>query len=144
VNTVVVAFLISLAVALLLTPLVREAAIRLGALDRALSSRKAHGRPESRFGCIAIVVVATFFWVAFANHRLLMTLFMVCLAGGLLGFLLYTFHPASIFMGDSGSLLVGFVLAATALETHEKSTTAGRSSCSSWRWGCRLATRCPP
>ena len=42
----------------------------------------------------------------------------------MLGFLRYNFHPASIFMGDSGSLFVGFILAATALQTHEKSTTA--------------------
>jgi UDP-GlcNAc:undecaprenyl-phosphate GlcNAc-1-phosphate transferase len=31
--------------------------------------------------------------------------------GALLGFLLYNFHPATIFMGDSGSLFVGFLLA---------------------------------
>ncbi|MFW6147006.1 MAG: glycosyl transferase [Thermodesulfobacteriota bacterium] len=31
--------------------------------------------------------------------------------GALLGFLIYNFHPASIFMGDSGSLLIGFLIA---------------------------------
>jgi len=31
--------------------------------------------------------------------------------GGLSGFLVYNFHPASIFMGDAGSLFIGFVLA---------------------------------
>jgi UDP-GlcNAc:undecaprenyl-phosphate GlcNAc-1-phosphate transferase len=31
--------------------------------------------------------------------------------GALLGFLIYNFHPASIFMGDAGSLFIGFVLA---------------------------------
>jgi UDP-GlcNAc:undecaprenyl-phosphate GlcNAc-1-phosphate transferase len=68
VNTVVVAFLISLAVALLLTPLVRHAAVRFGALDHALTSRKTHGQPTPRLGGIAIVVafyvplVALFFF----------------------------------------------------------------------------------
>lgn len=37
------------------------------------------------------------------------------LAGATLGFLRYNFNPASIFMGDSGSLLIGFVLGAISL-----------------------------
>jgi UDP-GlcNAc:undecaprenyl-phosphate GlcNAc-1-phosphate transferase len=41
------------------------------------------------------------------GHLLIIALFM----GALLGFLLYNFHPASVFMGDSGSLFVGFLLA---------------------------------
>ena len=41
------------------------------------------------------------------GQLLLIFLFM----GALLGFLLYNFHPASIFMGDSGSLFIGFFLA---------------------------------
>ena len=243
-QTVVVAFLISLTVALVLTPLVRGAAVRFGALDHALTSRKIHGKPIPRLGGVAIVaaffvpLLALFFfdtgvgrllwsqpqralalilgalaiaalgtfddlrgsgarikftvqvlvaalmwmagyrldtiaspfgtldlgllgfpltvlwivgvtnalnlidgldglatgvalaatgtilWVSLSNGRPLMALFMACLAGALLGFLRYNFNPASIFMGDSGSLFVGFVLAATALQTHEKSTTA--------------------
>lgn len=35
----------------------------------------------------------------------------VALAGALLGFLVYNFNPASIFLGDGGSLFIGFVLA---------------------------------
>jgi UDP-GlcNAc:undecaprenyl-phosphate GlcNAc-1-phosphate transferase len=34
-----------------------------------------------------------------------------CLAGSLLGFLVYNFHPAKIFMGDSGSMLIGLIMA---------------------------------
>ncbi len=37
------------------------------------------------------------------------------LGGAVLGFLVYNRHPATIFMGDCGSLLLGFVLSATAL-----------------------------
>lgn len=39
-----------------------------------------------------------------------LTLAAVPLAGCLLGFLIFNFHPASIFLGDSGSLLIGFLL----------------------------------
>ena len=35
--------------------------------------------------------------------------------GGLLGFLIYNFHPAKVFMGDTGSLAIGGVIAVFAL-----------------------------
>ncbi|AVX19847.1 UDP-GlcNAc:undecaprenyl-phosphate GlcNAc-1-phosphate transferase [Carboxydocella sporoproducens DSM 16521] len=38
------------------------------------------------------------------------------LAGAVLGFLFYNFHPARIFLGDTGSMLLGFTLAAITLE----------------------------
>lgn len=40
----------------------------------------------------------------------------VAISGALIGFLVYNFSPASIFMGDSGSLFLGFLLAAYSLE----------------------------
>jgi UDP-GlcNAc:undecaprenyl-phosphate GlcNAc-1-phosphate transferase len=40
-----------------------------------------------------------------------------------LGFLVYNFNPASIFMGDTGSMLLGFVLATTAIQKNHKSDT---------------------
>lgn len=39
-----------------------------------------------------------------------------CLVGGLLGFLRYNFYKASIFMGDTGSLLCGFIIAVLAIQ----------------------------
>ena len=44
--------------------------------------------------------------------------------GALLGFLVYNFEPASIFLGDSGSLVAGFLLAATAIAGWQKGATA--------------------
>jgi UDP-GlcNAc:undecaprenyl-phosphate GlcNAc-1-phosphate transferase len=46
------------------------------------------------------------------------------LVGAALGFLVYNFAPASIFLGDSGSLTIGFVLATTAIAGWQKGTTA--------------------
>ncbi|MDO5707641.1 MAG: MraY family glycosyltransferase [Andreesenia angusta] len=46
------------------------------------------------------------------------------LAGSALGFLPYNFNPASIFMGDTGALYLGFVLSAISIEGAVKSTTA--------------------
>jgi UDP-GlcNAc:undecaprenyl-phosphate GlcNAc-1-phosphate transferase len=46
------------------------------------------------------------------------------LVGAALGFLVFNFSPASIFLGDSGSLVAGFVLAATAITGWQKGATA--------------------
>ena len=43
--------------------------------------------------------------------------------GALIGFLVYNFHPAKIFMGDSGSLFIGFILATYALPVTTKAAT---------------------
>ena len=40
------------------------------------------------------------------------------LAGGLLGFLRYNYNPASVFLGDSGSMYIGFTLAVLSLCSH--------------------------
>lgn len=44
-------------------------------------------------------------------------------AGACLGFLLFNFYPARIFMGDSGSLLLGFLLAVMTMMSRTKSPT---------------------
>jgi UDP-GlcNAc:undecaprenyl-phosphate GlcNAc-1-phosphate transferase len=46
------------------------------------------------------------------------------LVGGAFGFLFFNFSPASIFLGDSGSLVIGFLLAATAITGWQKGATA--------------------
>ncbi len=50
------------------------------------------------------------------------TLLFIGLAGVCLGFLRYNFYPASIFLGDTGSLFLGFTIAALALSTNSKGT----------------------
>jgi UDP-GlcNAc:undecaprenyl-phosphate GlcNAc-1-phosphate transferase len=47
----------------------------------------------------------------------------VPLAGSLLGFLVYNFNPASIFLGDCGSLLIGFLLGCFGVIWSQKSAT---------------------
>jgi UDP-GlcNAc:undecaprenyl-phosphate GlcNAc-1-phosphate transferase len=46
------------------------------------------------------------------------------IVGAALGFLVFNFAPASIFLGDCGSLLLGFILAATAIAGWQKGATA--------------------
>ncbi len=45
------------------------------------------------------------------------TLFHFALAGALVGFLRYNYNPASIFLGDSGSMLIGFLVSTLPLAT---------------------------
>jgi UDP-GlcNAc:undecaprenyl-phosphate GlcNAc-1-phosphate transferase len=49
---------------------------------------------------------------------------MAALGGAVLGFLIFNFNPASIFMGDTGSMFLGFVLATVSIKTSTKSGTA--------------------
>jgi UDP-GlcNAc:undecaprenyl-phosphate GlcNAc-1-phosphate transferase len=49
---------------------------------------------------------------------------LAAVVGAALGFLVYNFAPASIFLGDCGSLLFGFILAATAIAGWQKGATA--------------------
>lgn len=52
--------------------------------------------------------VMVFFAVAsVASQKATLALFPACLLGGLAGFLCYNFHPAKVFMGDTGSLFLG-------------------------------------
>ena len=50
------------------------------------------------------------------------TLFHCALAGGILGFLRYNYHPASVFLGDSGSMYIGFVLSTLPLASHAQNS----------------------
>jgi UDP-GlcNAc:undecaprenyl-phosphate GlcNAc-1-phosphate transferase len=61
---------------------------------------------------IAAGFLSYFYWRGGSQTLLLASL---CLAGSLLGFLIYNFPPARIFMGDSGSQFLGFILAAMAV-----------------------------
>src|SRR4029078_11951638 len=57
------------------------------------------------------------------SHDPLVAAFTISLAGSILGFLRYNFSPATIFLGDRGSLLIGFMLGALALAGSQKTPT---------------------
>jgi UDP-GlcNAc:undecaprenyl-phosphate/decaprenyl-phosphate GlcNAc-1-phosphate transferase len=63
------------------------------------------------------------FVVTLLNGYSLVTVMTIALAGAILGFLRYNFNPATIFLGDSGSLFIGFLLSALALAGAQKSPT---------------------
>jgi len=63
------------------------------------------------------------FVVALLSGTSLVTVMTIALAGSILGFLRYNFNPATIFLGDSGSLFIGFLLSALALKGAQKAPT---------------------
>ena len=64
----------------------------------------------------AVISAAFFFGVAALNGQFLVAAFSAAVAGCALGFLRHNFHPAKIYMGDSGSLFFGFVLAVIGIK----------------------------
>jgi UDP-GlcNAc:undecaprenyl-phosphate GlcNAc-1-phosphate transferase len=75
-------------------------------------------------GGVAFFAIATNFVLAVSRGEVLLCLFMAALGGALIGFLIFNTHPASIFMGDTGSMFLGFVLATISIKTSAKSGTA--------------------
>ena len=75
-------------------------------------------------GGVALAAVGAMLVISVESSQFLMALFMASLGGALVGFLPYNFHPASVFLGDTGSLFLGFVLATTSLQTSQKASTA--------------------
>ncbi|MBV9179995.1 MAG: undecaprenyl/decaprenyl-phosphate alpha-N-acetylglucosaminyl 1-phosphate transferase, partial [Acidobacteria bacterium] len=63
------------------------------------------------------------FVVALLGKLSLISLITLSLAGSILGFLRYNFNPATIFLGDCGSLFIGFMLSSLALYGTEKAPT---------------------
>jgi UDP-GlcNAc:undecaprenyl-phosphate GlcNAc-1-phosphate transferase len=64
----------------------------------------------------------TLFIVAVRTHQMASAILMLAILGATLAFLRYNFFPATIFLGDSGSLLLGFVLASSSIIGVLKST----------------------
>lgn len=60
------------------------------------------------FGAIFFMMIASF------SGYIGMSIFSAAVAGGCLGFLIWNFHPAKVFMGDTGSLFLGGVVCALA------------------------------
>ncbi len=72
---------------------------------------------------VAIVAALAIFGVALLQHRYLVSALALALAGCAAGFLRANFHPAKIYMGDGGSLFLGFVLAVLLLKLRANAPT---------------------
>ena len=71
-----------------------------------------------------LIAAVTLFLVALAEGRPDAAAMAALLAGVLAGFLRFNFAPASIFLGDAGSLLLGYVLSVLSIQSLQKGPTA--------------------
>ena len=65
---------------------------------------------------VTAIAAVSFFLIAAINGQFLVASLAVALAGCALGFLWHNFHPATIYMGDAGSLFFGFMLAVLGIK----------------------------
>ncbi|MGD9764211.1 MAG: MraY family glycosyltransferase [Candidatus Binatia bacterium] len=71
-----------------------------------------------------LIAAITLFLIALAEGRPDAALLASALAGTLTGFLRFNFAPASIFLGDAGSLLLGYLLSVLSIQSLQKGPTA--------------------
>jgi UDP-GlcNAc:undecaprenyl-phosphate GlcNAc-1-phosphate transferase len=64
---------------------------------------------------VTAISAITLFFVALRTDQIGAAILMLALFGAALGFLRYNFFPASVFLGDSGSLFLGFILASSSV-----------------------------
>jgi len=67
-------------------------------------------------GTVAISILGALFIISLLTGQVQMALVCVVLAGAVIGFLRYNFHPATIFMGDCGSMFLGFITALVSIK----------------------------
>jgi UDP-GlcNAc:undecaprenyl-phosphate/decaprenyl-phosphate GlcNAc-1-phosphate transferase len=72
---------------------------------------------------IGLFATLTTFVAALLQNNLPLAMATISLAGCLLGFLRYNFNPATVFLGDSGSLVIGFLLGCYGVVWVQKSAT---------------------
>ena len=69
---------------------------------------------------VTIITTSTFALLAYKENNFPVLVFCLAIVGALLGFLLFTKKPAKIFMGDTGSLALGGILAAISIILHKE------------------------
>ncbi|HXG59115.1 MAG TPA: MraY family glycosyltransferase [Thermoanaerobaculia bacterium] len=73
---------------------------------------------------VSLTIAVTFAVIGYIREDVFSFFVMAALAGSLIGFLPWNRPPAKIFMGDSGSLFIGLLLAAISIARPSKSPTA--------------------
>jgi len=71
---------------------------------------------------ISIIVLAVIGFIGYFMSRMDVVIIALILVGAIGGFLPYNFHPASIFVGDSGALFMGYMIACLSLLGFKSST----------------------
>jgi exopolysaccharide biosynthesis WecB/TagA/CpsF family protein len=72
---------------------------------------------------VAAIVCGTMVLIALWSGQVAMAVLMLALLGSVTGFLIFNFYPAKIFMGDCGSMFLGFMIGAGSIVCQMKTST---------------------
>jgi UDP-GlcNAc:undecaprenyl-phosphate GlcNAc-1-phosphate transferase len=72
---------------------------------------------------VSAIIAASLFFAGIRSNNIIVSLLAIGIAGSTLGFLPYNFYPAKIFMGDTGSMFLGFALSLISIEAAHKGAT---------------------
>jgi len=70
-------------------------------------------------GTISIIILGSLWFIGYQNHDVFLMGLPTLIIPALLAFLIYNWHPAKVFMGDSGSLSLGFVISLLSIRALE-------------------------
>jgi undecaprenyl-phosphate alpha-N-acetylglucosaminyl 1-phosphatetransferase len=71
-------------------------------------------------GGISLIAFLSFAFLAYVNNQPELMLLSLALAGAVIGFIRYNWYPAKLFLGDGGSLLLGFSVAFLSIAVTQK------------------------
>ncbi|MHC4710974.1 MAG: MraY family glycosyltransferase [Planctomycetota bacterium] len=94
---------------------------------------------------VSVIAAALFMVACLINKQWFVAATLAVLVGGLIGFLVFNFPPATIFMGDRGSLVIGFVLAVLTVRTtyYDPAWSSGGSRRGGRSWSSGRRPRSP-
>ncbi len=68
-------------------------------------------------GSVSIVIFSAFYYIGMVNHDDFMMIISSFMIASIIAFIFFNWHPAKIFMGDSGSLVLGFTISVVAIKS---------------------------
>ena len=68
-------------------------------------------------GSVSIVIFGAFAYIGFVHHDAFIATVSMLMIAAIVAFLFFNWHPAKVFMGDSGSLVLGFVISVVAIKS---------------------------
>jgi UDP-GlcNAc:undecaprenyl-phosphate GlcNAc-1-phosphate transferase len=80
-------------------------------------------------GGISLLIFACIGYLAFQGGNILIAMFSAAMAGAIIGFLRFNTYPAVLFMGDTGSQLLGFMAGTLSISLTQGNTLLNPSAC---------------